>query len=50
MGKINREREMGKERWRKRDGKSDMQKERWGKRDGKVEMERNGKRDMGMER
>ncbi len=40
MGKINREREMGKERRRERDGKSDMQKERWGKRDGKVEMEK----------
>jgi hypothetical protein len=44
MGKINREREMGKERWRKRCGKSDMQKERWGKRDGK---KKGGEREMG---
>jgi hypothetical protein len=29
MGKINRERDMGKEKRRERDGKSDMQKERW---------------------
>jgi hypothetical protein len=50
MGKIKREREIGRERWRKRDGKSDMQKERWKSRDGKKWKKRYGDGEIGKER